>query len=369
MSGGERVRAALVVTDLEVGGAEKALYELAVRVPREEFQVAVVSLKRPGEVGCWLEACGVPVISAEARGAWDAGAVVRLGSILGRIRPHVVQAFLFHAIVGVALQGRGVAPVRIGSLRVVEQGLARRAVLRWAAARLDALACVSEGVRRFAVRVLNIGSEKLEVIPNGVDVGAFAGAEPVLRGELGVPAGVPLVVSVGRLDEQKGMDDLVRAAASVRARGVRFRMAIVGDGPQAARLKRRSAQLGLADCVQFLGKRSDIESVLASADLFVLASRWEGMPNALLEAMAAARPVVATRVAGSEELVEDGRTGVLVPPRCVEALADAIAEVLGDRMRAGDMGRAGLRRVREHFTIERMAERTVALWRRCLDKA
>jgi glycosyltransferase involved in cell wall biosynthesis len=203
-----------------------------------------------------------------------------------------------------------------------------------------------------------VARRKLCVVPNGIDADAFARPNCVgpLRRELGIPAAAPVVGTVGRLDEVKRQDLLLRAFASVRRGVPAAHLLLVGDGPQREPLRRLAAELGLSECVHFAGYQSRPERHLHLMSAFALTSRVEGMPLAILEAWAAGVPVVATRVGGVPQMIADGQTGVLIDSGDENALAAALIGLLTDQGRAARIGAAGRARVRERFGLEHMVE-------------
>jgi len=166
------------------------------------------------------------------------------------------------------------------------------------------------------------------------------------------------VVTLARLSPQKGIDTLVTAAGLVPE----AKFLVVGDGPERTALEAQAESLGISSRVSFLGHRRDVPALLASADVFALPSLFEGLPLSVLEAMAAAKPVVASRIGGTDEAVVDGVTGILVPPSDPAALAQAIRTVLADPQLAARMGGAGRARVHEAFTAQAMARGVEAVY-------
>ena len=189
---------------------------------------------------------------------------------------------------------------------------------------------------------------KIVVIPNAATMGARA--SPASRSELARSAEGPVVLTVARLDGQKGVSHLLEAVAAVPHAS----FAIAGDGPNRAALEARAAALGVNDRVRFLGHRHDVPALLAAADLFVLPSLYEGLPLAVLEAMAAGVPVIATAIGGTNEVVRDGETGTLVPPADSAALAAAIARVLANRDRASRLALAARSLVAREYSVASM---------------
>jgi glycosyltransferase involved in cell wall biosynthesis len=222
----------------------------------------------------------------------------------------------------------------------------------------DHVIFVSEADAREAVARALPGRTPFSVIPNGVDARRFSPRQESR------PPGPPVVATVARLVEQKGVQYLVDAAAIVcrKLPGCQFRIA--GDGPLLPALRERARALGIEGNCHFLGAVAEAEELLAAADLFVLPSLWEGLPIALLEAMASGLPVIAADTAGSREIVERTGAGVIVPRRDAGALADAILSLLSDRRMAEEMGIAARRAVMENYAQDVMIRRTLELYER-----
>ncbi len=210
-------------------------------------------------------------------------------------------------------------------------------------------------------------------IYNALDLDRFdtspdAGIREVLRTELGLPLEAPVCITVGRLAPQKGYPILLEAAALVLAEIPSAHFLVVGGGELEPELKEMAKQLGIDRSVHFVGIRPDVENLLAAADLFVSSSQWEGLPTVILESMAAHIPVVATDVSGTREIVQDGVTGLLVPPQDPPALAQAIATMIRDQNRATKMGERAYHRVHE-FSITKVAAQHMEVYRHLLNPA
>jgi starch synthase (maltosyl-transferring) len=175
--------------------------------------------------------------------------------------------------------------------------------------------------------------------------------------EFGIPPESRTFLYVGRLDRQKGLPFLLEAWAPVAARYRGVHLLLVGEGPERGALETQIARLGLAASVHLSGWREEIPELLRAADCFVLPSLWEGMPNVVLEAMAAGLPVIATRVEGTAEVIQAGETGWLVAPGAPGALTAAMEQFLDDPIAARSMGERGQRRVRAEYTWEQMVRR------------
>ncbi|HSP79823.1 MAG TPA: glycosyltransferase, partial [Myxococcaceae bacterium] len=208
--------------------------------------------------------------------------------------------------------------------------------------------------------------ERVSVIPNGLDVGRFdARARAGLEAPLPDTRGAPVVVHVANMNHPvKRQEDLLHALALLRSEGHVLHAFLVGDGPRRPELERRVERLGMADRVHFLRHRKDVPAVYARADFGVLCSSAEGLSNAVMEGMAAGRPMVVTAVGGNPELVADGQRGLVVPPRQPSALAGAFRLLLKDRSRGQRMGEAARAFVERELSLERMVRRHDALYRR-----
>ena len=227
---------------------------------------------------------------------------------------------------------------------------------------------ISQHVGNFMRTKGRVSADKIAHIPYGLELPQQASWDVP---EASRTKTVPRFISVGRLDPQKGHETLLRATARVMQEVPACELWIVGDTQHggenySSSLLELSAELGVSKNVTFLGVRHDIAGLLAQTDAFVLASRWEGFGLVFLEAMAAAKPVVATRVSAIPEVVAENKTGLLVPPDDPIALADAMLELVRDPARAGELGEAGRVRLRDHFSADIMVERTLALYNSCV---
>jgi glycosyltransferase involved in cell wall biosynthesis len=225
--------------------------------------------------------------------------------------------------------------------------------------RADAVTAVSAAVAEALRLDYGVDPARVRVVPNGAeppDEEAERGAARRLRETLGAAVLKPLWVCAGRLERQKGQDVLIEALAALRGRGVEFVCGIAGEGSLRPALERQCESLGLGQHVRFLGQVEDLGPLLAAADAVVMPSRWEGMPLVVLEAMARARPVVASAVGGIPEVVEDGVHGRLVAADDPEALAGALELLHHKPDAAHRMGQRGAQRVADHFTWARVVE-------------
>jgi glycosyltransferase involved in cell wall biosynthesis len=367
-----------LIGTLERGGAEGQLVELVTRIDRREFEPAVCCLGTGGPHTETLSRAGIPVeiIGYEGLRIFryplrTSGQLVRLVRLLRGFRPQILHAQLFWAYVIGALAGRvaGVPWIiasRLGLSRFRESLPASWiAAERAASRRTDLIVANSEAVREDVVRTEGIPREKITVVYNGVETARFVVEPPAgLREELALSDAGPVVAVVANLIHYKGHEVFLEAWAAVLDSHPRATALLIGDGPMRPVLEARAATRGYGESVRFLGRRQDVPQLLALADLLVHPSLEEGFCNAILEAMAASRPVVATNVGGNPEAVVYGTTGLLVPPGDAGGLATAMLRVLGDPAWACELGAAGRRRVEERFDMTRMVRAFESVYRR-----
>jgi glycosyltransferase involved in cell wall biosynthesis len=333
---------------------------LVERMDRELVRSEVVTLAAPGPVAEQLRRSGVSVRSLGDGGL--AMAFIRLGRVLRAERYHVVNAYGFKASVVVRFLvralGRGalfVSGVRCLHVTESERVDAPKARFALAVERLlSPLVHIYDANSVGALDLLHergIDRKRLHYIPNGIDVAQWP-ARPE-----GEDAGrVPTVLCVARFVPRKRQRDLVAAVARLRSEGIALRVVLAGAGPTLPEVRQYASELGVSELVSFSGRidRAGVRRMLADADVFCLVSLSEGMAGTVMEAMASGLPVVGTRVNGIAELVDDGRTGILVPPERPDLLADALAELLVDASKRRTLGREGRAKIVRQFGIDRM---------------
>jgi len=354
-----------VITDLNVGGAERALVSLAVHLNQSRWQPTIFCLGKPGPLVDVLNKSNVACECLNVNRRNPFQAISRLARRLRHFKPQLIQSFMFHANLASRLAALCAgSPWVVGALRVAEHQKRWHLVLdRLTAWMSTGSVCVSQGVLRFSVDVASLNPERLTVIPNGIDVTPFAEAAPVDRATFGVSDGAYLALHVGRLDRQKGLPDLLQAAEQLISERPDWHLALAGDGPYRDWLREQIANRPpLSGNVHWLGQRDDIPNLLKSADLLVQSSLWEGMPNSVLEAMAAGLAVVATSVEGTEDLVIPGQTGWLVPSRDVQALYRALLEAVESPDHLKRYGKAGRLRAEREFSLESNVAAFEHLW-------
>ncbi|WP_040352864.1 glycosyltransferase [Blastopirellula marina] len=355
-----------MITELEVGGAERSLANLACRLDRSEFRVTVISLASrpaPGRdvLVRQLEEQGIDVLFLRCDSKWRLPiAVRRLAGALQILKPHVVHSFLFHANIAASMaMGNRRKAKLIHGLRVVEQGSWRRWLQSYYAKKADLTLAVSRRLKEFAQTVLQVNTL---VTPNGIDLADFD--EQTIQ-DVGMKQidGRKRMIAVGRLDAQKGFDWLLNALRDSLLQADDWELQIVGAGPQESALKEQARQLHLVDRVQFLGRRADVPQLLTDADLFLLSSRWEGMPNAMIEAMAARLPVVATDVEGVAQLLGPHEETQLSPIGDAAEFVSRVSVLAADATLRVELGEANRARIEAHFTLDKMVRRHAKIYR------
>ncbi len=350
--------------ELEMGGLERILYEIFSRVDPAHFGVRVCCLKDGGFFkDAWVD-LGMPFYDHIMKYKYDLAAYRRLDKILSAEKIDLIDPLahpttrLFSWLAGrtgrvkkvvVAIHGSG-GP-RGGRLIKNYQKPFLRTVDRFIA--------VAHEHKRHLVESEGLDADKIEVIHNGVDVNRFRPGSPddTLRMKFGIQSDDLVITTVASLHAYKCIDALLRAAARIVAERDTIRLLIVGDGPERSNLLKLAGALGLGDKVIFTGVVENVDEILRLSDVFVLASRTEAFPVAILEAMATALPVIATDVGSIGELVTDGETGWVVPAMDVDALYNAMRSFVADRNGAARDGTAGRRAVETRFTVEGMCRK------------
>lgn len=366
------VRIAFVITELDEGGAERALVQIVTRLDRARWEPRVFSLSGRGPLTAKLEAAEIPVFDCGATSAsnplhiWRAYS--KLKSELTPWQPQIVQTFLFHAnLLGRIAAWRARVPHVVSGIRVADRrGKLRLRLDRWTERFVEKHVCVSQAVADFCITESGLDAGKVEVIANGVDLELFRDAEPKDLSEFGVPGGAKVVLSVGRLDPQKDPLCLLAAFSQVARQTESAHLLFVGDGPLRGKLTARIAESPLRDRIHLAGWQRNVPGILKSGDVFALPSRFEGMPNAVLEAGAAGIPVVATEAEGVAEIVENGESGWLVGIGDQSGLAEALTEALTDPEAAHTRASRLQSVTSEKFTWNQVASRYDQLYHELL---
>jgi L-malate glycosyltransferase len=360
------IRLTHLIAGLEIGGAENGVVNVVNRLDERLFKISVYVFKTGFAFESRLRK-DVQLVHVPKREGNDPMAVLRLALLLRRDRPHIVHTHNWSTLV------EGMLAAKIARVPIIvhsEHGTVRKEWLpqiyaqriSWRCA--DRVLAVSESLKQHLVREIGFPAQRIISIQNGVDTDRFQpnGERMALREGLGWPARGFIIGSVGRLVPVKNYATLLRAAARVASRVPQLTLALVGDGPLDGELKTLAEQLGIADRVSFLGYRDDVPNLLNAMDIFVLPSLREGMPNAVLEAMACGLPVIASEVGGASEIVRDRENGLLVCPTDVEQLSQHLYQLALSPERCRAMGIAGRRCIEREFKMEHMVNKYTNLY-------
>jgi glycosyltransferase involved in cell wall biosynthesis len=308
---------------------------------------------------------GLELLPLAPRTEMDLSAAWRLSRAIKQLRPDIVHAHDPHAVAMAALaRSMSTQPKRapLVASRRVDFRLKGNALSRWKYDQVDRFICSSEAIRQMLLAD-GIAPSRAVTVHEGIDLGHVAAApEAPLHEELWLPHGSPIVGNVAALVPHKGQRHLVEAAALVVRQVPDARFVIAGEGELRESLEHQVKHLGLEKHVLLTGFRPDVLSVLKAFDIFVMSSITEGLGTSLLDAMACAKPIVATNAGGIPEVVQDGRTGFLVPPRDHHAMAGAIVQLLENEPLRRQMGEAGLSLVTSRFSAERMVMDTLHVY-------
>lgn len=357
-------RIAFCITDLDAGGAERALVQIVTRLDRSRWEPFVFCLSGEGELTEVLRQAGVAVVCLGAQKGHGLSVAWRLSRRLVKLQPAILQTFLYHANIVGRLAGTAArVPVIVSGIRVAEKrGQLRLWVDRATDWMVSRHVCVSQDVAAFSAARGGLSVSKIRVIPNGVDAASLAQAAPADLSQFGIPTGGRTALFVGRLDPQKGPFILLAAVRDLLPRHADLHLLLVGDGPLRDCLHAWVAKEGVSSRIHFAGRRNDVPSLLRAAELFVLPSLWEGLPNVVLEAMAAGVPVIASRVEGISDLLVDEHTGRVVPTNSASDLSEAIDELLADPQHARQMANSAQHYVNKEFAWEKVIEKYGALY-------
>jgi len=374
------------VMEAVIGGTQRHLLDLALGLSPNRFeQHLVVSLERSPQFAehiLDLEARGVsidvlPMQRAIAPLA-DHQALIKLVQILKELQPDIVHG---HSAKGGFLArlaaARAGIPHTIYTPHIfpfqMRISLLRRwlylALERYAASLTDFIIAVSNSERQAAIRAGLTPRAEVVLIANGIDAANYGRlpnhTRQRVRRDLGVTDNTVLIGAVGDLRPQKGYDILLKATALLAESGRTVRVVIAGEGSLRHRLERMIASLGLSETVELLGECPDVPRLLGALDLFVMPSLYEGCPYALVEAMAAGVPVVATAVPGIIDIIEAGETGSLATPSVPASIAEQLANALDDYEKSQEMAARARRVVEDQYDRERMLNQTAQLYQRC----
>lgn len=368
-----KIRITFVASTLEVGGAERVMFDLVTRLPESRFDTRFYFLRAAGRRG--RELLGRGVRGAERLERWrgDPWVAVRLARYFRRHETDIAfhldhrNAMLWGRI-GAILAG--VERQVVASHSTGKYGGIRSFTLpdRWLMDFTDRVVALSESHAGYLAGVEAIDPGKIRIVPNGIDVEGYGRGDAAdaraLRRELGAADDDAVVIMLAALRPEKAHEALLEAASRMQQRGLRVRVWVAGDGPRRAFLEARARDLGVDGIVSFLGIRDDVARLLHAADMLALPSQpvVETLPLAVLEAMAAGLPVIASRVGTLPEVIETGVNGILIDPADGMALADAIAYVVGNPDATAEMAERARATVARRYSMKSMVDGYVALF-------
>jgi len=356
-----KIKVLQLIEGLNLGGAETKLMELVAHMDRDRFETVVCSLGMGDRIKEEFEKLGVEFITMARQQRVDLGLIFKVAKLIRERQVDVVMTTLFYADVLGALAGVFSKPKAVFSWETIsapEWLLTHRLlVYRFAMRFCTRVISVSHATAKWLIEKRGVPRDKVVVIPYGVNLDLYrAGENPELKQKLGIEPDAKVVGVVARLHPQKGHRYLIEAAKSIVAKNPKTKFVIVGDGELRAGLEEMARAKNVAGNFMFLGFRKDVKDLMRVFDVFCLPSLYEGLPNVVLEAMATAKPVVATAVDGTPELIVENETGYLVPPADPHALAEKISLLVANQEMARRFGSNGLKRVKAEYSLEKQVE-------------
>jgi glycosyltransferase involved in cell wall biosynthesis len=350
----KKIKVLHLITSLNIGGTEKYLLSIA-KIQKTRYNLSVGFLKKRGKIADELEKAGVPV--------YYLGSPWRLWRFLRKEEIQLLHTHLYRAnILGRVVGGLAGVPIILSSQQSIDSW--KRIYHTW----LDGLSsrfahsiiANSHAAEKILVVREKIPAKKIKVIYTTIDTATFSYNRD--RPAIGKNGSTVTIGCVARLHPEKGVQYIPLIGQQLKEKIPRLKMLVIGDGPWRAKLEKTIGHLGLSENIVLLGWRNDIKDLLSAMDVFFLPSREESFPRGILEALAMARPVVATDVGGVGEIIRDKLHGLLVPPQNPAALAEAILWILENKGEARAMAERGRDRVREYFSLDRMMKETEELY-------
>jgi len=365
-----RIKILHLITSLEVGGAQHGLLLGLPRFDSDRYEHVICSLMDRMQMAAQFRQAGIVGHSLGLSRKTDLTVALRLRSLLKQLRPDVLHTYLLHSNVLGRIVGRLTGdPAIISSERTIGQAsLGGRLATRLTNPLADAVEVNSDTGAEAIQHGLGVPAAKIEIVRSGIDLDAYAGPlrRQEIRSELGLKDDQHLVLYVGRLRPVKGVEYGIRAFASAMAQHPNIHIALAGEGEQLGDLRKLAIELGVQEAVTFLGVRNDLPDLLSAADSVLMPSLTEGFPRTAIEAMAAGKPVIATRVGGTPEAIIDDETGILVSPVDIAAMTNALVQLVGDTQLQARLGSAGRRRAEQHYSVDNYVTRLDDLYHQLL---
>jgi glycosyltransferase involved in cell wall biosynthesis len=356
-----RIKIVHLVTSLEVGGAQHNMIVGLPRLDPERYEHVICSISDRMQMAEQFRSLGFKVVSLGASRKSDLAVVLRLRALLMHHRPDILHTYLIHGNVLGRVVGRlvGVPKILSSELTIGQTKLWGRIATKLTNPLVDAVEVNSETGGKAIAKSLGVPTEMIEVVLPGLDIDAFGSMEnrDKIRAELGVDADKHLVLYIGRLRPVKGTEYGIKAFARAVNQNPNMHMALAGEGDQLKYLRQLVYELGIEEKISFLGVRNDLPELLSSADCVLIPSLTEGFPRTAVEAMAAGRAVIATRVGGIPEAITHDETGILVPVKDVDAMATALVRLAGDKSLQAKLGAVARRHVEQNYSVEKYVAR------------
>lgn len=355
----EAVRICYLFPELKGGGSEKHVIQLACALRQRGYDARITCIFREGPLAREAREREIPFVCLNLPYRWGLRTLLSLFHWIRSNPMDILHTYLFgfHFFAGLSARFLKI-PIIISSRRGIsyEQKRRHRWLEKLGNLFVDRVICCSKAVEAWTLEKEQISPAKVLTVYNGVDRKQFdsSGSHSNIRQEFHIPSDAPLIGTVANMAIEKGYPYLLEAAQLIFQKLPKAWFLFVGFGPLEQEIKEKARQFSGHEQIIFAGARTDITNLMEAMDVFVLASIMEGFPNVLLEALAMAKPVVATRVGGIPELIESGQNGTLVPPRSGEALADAVLSLLADPVHARLLGKRGQEKIERGFTLERM---------------
>ncbi len=370
-----KTRILYLITGLNIGGAEVVLYNLTKKINKKAFEIVVVSIIPIGEIGKKIEKEGFKVLSLNAKFKYNPLIFFRFLKILRKEKIDILHAHMFHANLLGRIAGKMCrVPIIISTIHNENFGGKTRELLICHTRLLGIKTVViSKKVGETMLKKRVVSKKEIVVIENGIDTEEFSPREDdnikKTRTSLGIPKGIPVFLSVGRIEEQKGYPCLIDALEILDRKGINFCMLILGEGREREKIENLVKEKKLNKKIYLLGNKKNVKEYLTASDMFIMPSFWEGLPLALLEAMASGLIVVATEAGGIPGVINDKENGFLVEPKNSEVLAEKIAYVLNlpeeERKRIENKARKA---IRKRFSSEKMIKEYEKIYEKLLEK-
>jgi glycosyltransferase involved in cell wall biosynthesis len=361
-----------LITELSYGGAQKVLINLLSNIDKEKYKCSVVCFYN-GEspVAQDIRDLSIEVIDLKMTNKFRVDALYRLSSILKSQKPNILHSWMFHPVLAGRIFGcLHKIPVIISSRHNVNiGGLFREMINRLTAQMDDHVIAVCEVARQTEIKRAHILPDKVTTIYNGINLEEYLTilrSRDEIRKYLGVTNEDFVVVSTGRMHYQKGYSILINAISLITNTYPSIKLLLVGDGPVRSILEKYALELGISNQIMFTGQRSDISDILHASDVYISSSLWEGSSISIIEAMASGLPIIATKVGGTPELVEDKVSGILVPSRNPSIIAQAIIELYTNAELRKNIGIQARQRAIKNFSSKEMVKKIEKLYLKLL---